>query len=82
MINAEDVEIYDTHGTRIMWGDLIPLKEWLDCVSNRLFIDYDGMGHAVQKQEKFYRILSQQYVYPSSPANIPAEATHILWFNR
>ena len=61
------------------YGDLIPLKEFINSVENGGFVDYDGHG--------YFSTASQQsniYVSPSDirKTEIPVWATHVSWFNR
>lgn len=60
------------------YGDLIPLAEYLKCVAEGGFIDYDGNGHPVKDGMMDESIT----ILPSKPERIPKDATHIMWFNR
>lgn len=59
------------------YGDIISLKEWLECCEDGGFIDYDGFGcasngtHCTKKEYK-----------PSQRNKLPKGTTHIIWFNR
>ena len=60
-------------------GDLMPVVEYLECVKEGLFIDYDGFGHPVKDNKKDGEI----NIYPSDGAlHIPDDATHIIWYNK
>jgi hypothetical protein len=54
------------------------VREFRRCVEDGGFIDYDGFGHPVRRK----RVCEDVDVKPSKPETIPADATHILWFNR
>lgn len=59
--------------------DVYTVAEFMECVKSSAFIDYDGYGHPVKDG------LSDPMIdiYPSQcPDCIPADATHIVWFNR
>lgn len=59
------------------YGDVMTVENFRnDCRAGYL-IDYDGYGHPV-KDNKMAKIR----IYPSGRDLIPADATHILWFNR
>ena len=58
--------------------DVYTIEEFLECVKDRAFIDYDGYGHPV-KDKKSDLLIDIQ---PSSIHLIPEDATHIIWFNR
>ena len=45
---------------------------------NGSFIDYDGYGYPA----KFGKMNPKIKIYPSRRLEIPADATHIVWFNR
>lgn len=59
------------------YGSLMTVEEWLDDVKRNLFIDYDGFGHAVKDGK-----CDSRAIYPSEAAEVPEDATHIVWFNR
>lgn len=70
-------------------GDLIPLTEWLECVEDGGFIDYDGYGDQVihnPDKNKYYVVeradTDMGVVYPSMAEHVPSYITHILWYNR
>lgn len=60
------------------YGDVMPVSEFKDAVHAGVFIDYDGHGYPAQDgvMNRDIKIL------PSTVANIPEDATHIIWFNR
>lgn len=60
-------------------GDIMTVADYLDCVENGMFIDYDGSGHPM-KDGKIDRKID---IYPSNKRHgIPEDATHICWYNR
>lgn len=59
--------------------DVMTLEDYLDCVKNGSFIDYDGYGHPVKDNKQD----TQFDIFPSEGRNhIPLDATHIVWFNK
>lgn len=58
--------------------DVYTVAEFLAHVRNRGFIDYDGFGHPVKDGKADESV----YVKPSRASEIPADATHVVWFNR
>jgi hypothetical protein len=61
------------------FGDLFILEDFLDCVKQGSFIDYDGYGYSVSEAGD---VLNETPIYPSQTHKIPKGTTHILWFNR
>lgn len=61
------------------FGDMMPLKEFIDCVNDGGFIDYDGYGHYVKNNQQ-----SDIIIYPSDVKNnsIRKDFDTIIWFNR
>lgn len=60
-------------------GALMTVEEFKsDCDAGAL-IDYDGFGYPVKDGKSAGY---QHKVYPSERHSIPADATHIVWFNR
>lgn len=60
-------------------GDIMPVADYLKCVKNHFFIDYDGSGHPM-KNGKINRGID---IIPSQGSSrIPEDATHIIWYNR
>lgn len=63
------------------FGELMTLAEFDECVQDGTLIDYDGYGYLCTETEE-----SNIQVYPSNweniKKNIPAQLTHIIWFNR
>lgn len=61
------------------YGHLMTLEEFVECVSDGGFIDYDGFGHYVIDNQE-----TNVEVHPSEIAegNIRNEFTHVMWFNR
>ena len=66
-----DTDLYE-------FGDLMTVKDFLECCEQTLFTDYDGSGHPV----KDGKMMREFNVYPSKRKDIPADATHIMWFNK
>lgn len=59
--------------------DVYTVEEFLAKVASKAFIDYDGFGHPVKDRMADESI----WVRPSTAKEqIPADATHIVWFNR
>lgn len=58
-------------------GDLIAREEWLHAVHHGYFIDYDGFGYPVKDN-----LMSKTRIYPSIADQLPADATHVMWYNR
>jgi hypothetical protein len=58
--------------------DVYTVEEFKACVKSGAFIDYDGFGHPVKDNLADEGI----YIKPSKLAEIPADATHIVWYNR
>lgn len=71
-------------------GDLMTVKEWVDCCDSGGFIDYDGMGDLVIETDTVYKIVTEKregdifpsYIVPSKRNHIPSNVTHILWYNK
>ena len=59
------------------YGDLITVGEFLVDVRERNFTDWDGSGHPVKNGK-----MAAIDIYPSKVNDIPADATHIIWFNK
>ena len=61
-------------------GDKMTIKEWVSCVNDGGFIDYDGFG--------YYSVdgkVSNKVIYPSDVKLFrmrDKECTHIIWYNR
>jgi len=58
--------------------DVYTLEDFIDCVKSGGFIDDDGFGHPVKDDKMNMDI----WVKPSRLEEIPADATHIVWYNR
>lgn len=58
--------------------DVYTVEEFRRYCENRMFIDYDGFGHPVRDRKADPGIV----VKPSRLETIPADATHIVWYNR
>jgi hypothetical protein len=61
------------------YDDVMTVEEFIDCVKQGLFIDYDGCG-CPMKDGKYDQNID---VSPSTyEQDIPDDATHIVWFNK
>ena len=61
------------------YGDVMPLKDFLDCVKSGGFIDYDGFGYYVKdNQETDIMIHPSDLHYKA----IRKDFDTIVWFNR
>lgn len=60
-------------------GDIMTLKEYLECVEEHSLIDDDGHGHPVKDNMKD----TQLTLFPSEgDRHIPFDATHVIWYNK
>lgn len=61
------------------YGDVMPLSEFIECVKNGGFIDYDGFGRYVKDGKE-----TNIDIYPSDvkAKKIRTEFDTIIWFNR
>ena len=60
-------------------GDLMTLKDWLECVACGGFIDYDGFGRYVRDGKE-----SDIEIYPSDVKHdsVRKDFDSVMWFNR
>lgn len=58
--------------------DVYTVDEFRDLCKRHMFIDYDGFGHPVRDRMAD----PEKIVKPSLLGLIPADATHIVWYNR
>lgn len=58
--------------------DVYTVEEFREHCKRGLFIDYDGDGHPAKDGFADPKILLK----PSNLELIPADATHVIWFNR
>lgn len=58
--------------------DVYTVAEFKALCKDGAFIDYDGSGHPVKDRRSDDSII----IKPSRLEDIPASATHIVWFNR
>jgi len=58
--------------------DVYTVQEFIEAVEDCAFIDYDGFGYPVKDGLADNKI----WIFPSKLHCIPADATHIVWFNR
>lgn len=68
--------VYDSETSK--WGDVMAVKEWVECCEVGGFIDYDGFG----KPMKEGLVACNCILHPSIRHLIPQDATHIEWYNR
>lgn len=59
--------------------DRMTVAKFKQYVASGALIDYDGMGEAEANGQV---INPDTFIYPSGVNAIPAEATHIRWYNR
>lgn len=72
------VSKYDTVAD-LSTGNLYPVSDFKEMVESRTLIDYDGYGNPV----KDGWIDKSTQVHPSLiDEKLPADATHVLWYNR
>jgi len=64
------------------YGYLMTVAEFKSTCAEGGFIDYDGYGYLVFSDQVEVPSLGEAVVLPSEREKIPADATHILWFNR
>lgn len=60
------------------YADLMTVGDFKQSVEDGYFVDYDGSGHPVMDGKMDARIT----IKPSMVAIIPADATHVAWFNK
>lgn len=58
--------------------DVYTVEEFKNFVKAGAFIDYDGYGYPVKDSKADPSIA----ILPSRLSDIPADATHVVWFNR
>lgn len=58
--------------------DVYTIAQFRDHVKSHSFVDYDGVGHPVKDKKADQSI----WVKPSRLHEIPADATHIVWYNK
>lgn len=58
--------------------DVYTVAEFCEHVRDKSFIDYDGYGHPVKDGKADETV----FIQPSTIDRIPADATHIVWYNR
>lgn len=72
------------------YSGLMTVADFREAVAHGAFNDYDGFGYACviyrsvdgEPFEVLCDAHPDKHVYPSMLAAIPAEATHVLWFNK
>jgi len=79
-----------------IFGDVIPIESWLECVKDGGFIDYDGHGYLATEKEQSQFIVLPSYVkdgkinrcYKSNGTRYwvndkdMENFTHINWYNK
>ena len=63
------------------YGDVMTREDWLDAVACHAFIDYDGSGHPAKRINGTIK-MERAAIWPSIADRLPADATHVVWFNR
>ncbi len=58
--------------------DVYTVEEFKSHCEHDSFTDYDGFGHPVKESMADESI----FIKPSRMNEIPADATHIVWFNK
>lgn len=58
--------------------DVYTVEEFRSKCQSGAFVDYDGFGHPVRDSKCDPNV----YVFPSEVDEIPADATHVVWFNK
>ncbi len=58
--------------------DVYTIEEFKQLCGSTMFVDSDGCGHPVKDNLADMQV----WVWPSQLDKIPADATHIVWFNR
>lgn len=53
-------------------------KNYVQCVESGLFIDDDGMGYPMKNGQADKSFI----VSPSELDKLPADCTHVIWFNK
>ena len=69
---------YTCARSKYYYASLIPIDRFKQSCARGGFIDYDGEGYAAKGD----LIDDTNDIFPSTLSTIPADATHILWFNR
>ncbi len=90
MISEEKNEIYKLSREKRMimsyelsdlpnYGDVMSIKEFIECVEDGGFVDYDGYGCYVEGDK-----MTNIYIYPSDIKynSIRGEFEKMIWFNR
>lgn len=63
-----------------MGGDWMTVEEFKDSVAVGAFIDYDG--YALPVARTCVASDWSERIFPSAIGRLPADATHVIWFNR
>lgn len=58
--------------------DVYTVGEFRALVETGAFVDYDGHGYPVKRRKADPSVV----IKPSRVCDIPADATHIVWYNR
>jgi|688.fasta_scaffold1127259_2 hypothetical protein len=63
------------------WGDVMTLKEFIDCCESGGFIDYDGTGYYANSTHESNIPAIPSMISDGMIINRP-ELTHVVWFNK
>ncbi len=63
------------------YGDLIPVKEFVEEVNNNFFTDYDGSGAFCDGKTEEHENLSCREIY-NGRTIIDPKWTHVVWYNK
>lgn len=60
------------------FGEVIPIADFILCVINQFFTDYDGFGYPIKDN-----LVDEDFIIrPSEIKGMPKDATHIIWYNK
>jgi hypothetical protein len=58
------------------YGEKMPIDVWKQYVEDGYYMDIDGFAYACKED-----MLSNRTYTPSQAAQLPLDATHVLWLN-
>lgn len=64
------------------YGDLIPINDWKEDVSNGFFTDYDGNGHWAKDGKMTDGLGDNVCSIEAIDLAIKEGVTHVCWFNK
>lgn len=64
------------------YGDVFTVEDFRNSCQHQSLIDYDGDGNPAREENGKILVDLNWNVSPSRRGEIPASATHIVWFNR